>query len=232
MLRCSPKKNPANAKQVGSGKTILWLVQSPSSHFLGSLLTRFSANVIKHIFSTESRNKRVSFFFADRDNADSLRAETIIRSIIRQVLDLEAEPTYIKQLRTLERALFVTLEKWVSLLQHIVQRSTVHFLLIDGLDECDAAERRYLFDALSSISATTSHLRTFIASCASVDIDLRSRSFPMQHILMVGDRIASDIRAYVDASIQERVQNEELVFGHPHLADEVKNTLTQHADGM
>ncbi|XWX00732.1 hypothetical protein V2A60_008753 [Cordyceps javanica] len=214
--------------RTGTGPPLLWC-----SGKIGSGKTILCANVINHVFLTKNRNTRVSFFFVDRDNTDSLRAETMIRSIIRQSLDFEAEPAYVeKQLRTLERAPFVTPETWVNLLRHVVQQSTVHFILIDGLDECDAAERRNLLDALSSITATTSHLRTFIASRASVSIDLRSRPLPMEHISMAGDRLASDIRAYIDASIQERVQNEELVFGDPHLIIEVNDTLTQHADGI
>lgn len=157
----------------------------------------------------------------------------MIRSIIRQALDPPAVPTYIEnQLRTLDRALFVKLETWVGLLHYMIQQSMVQFILIDGLDEYDAAERRTLLDALSSLITTTSHLRIFIASRDSVSIDLRSRSLPMGHISLACDRITSDIRTYVDASMQARVRNKELIFGDPHLMTEVNDTLTQHADGM
>lgn len=188
---------------------------------------------INHIFLKKSCNEHISFFFVDRDNGDSLRAETMIRSMIRQSLDPTAVPAYIEnQLKTLQRALFVKLDAWVSLLRYIIQQSTVHFIFLDGLDECDASERRTLLDALSSLAATTSNLRIFIASRNSVSIDLRGRPLHMEHISMSCDRLASDIRTYVDASIQERVRNRELVFGDPHLMSEVNDTLTQHADGM
>lgn len=58
----------------------------------------------------------------------------------------------------------------------MIQQSTAYFILIDGLDECDAAERRTVLDALSSLAATPSHLRIFITSRDSVSIDLRGES--------------------------------------------------------
>lgn len=170
------------------------------------LLTWSSLNAINYIFLRESCDNRVSFFFVDRDDSNSLCAETIIRSVSRQSLDFNVGGAYIEdKLRTLRQALFVDLKTWVSLLRLVVEQSTVHFIFIDGLDECDAAERRCLLDALSSVIASSLDLRIFIASCASVSIDLRRISLPMQHISMDGDHLALDICTYVDASIEARV---------------------------
>lgn len=157
----------------------------------------------------------------------------MIRSIIRQVIDSAAVPEYVEsQLRDLNKTIFVELHTWTGLLEYIIQQSTTFYILIDGIDECDAAERRTLLDALSSLAAATSNLRIFISSRDSVHLDLRSRCLPMERVSMSCDGLISDICAYIDATLQKRQQNGELAFGDGHLLTEVKNTLTQHADGM
>ena len=74
-------------------------------------------------------------------------------------------------------------------------------------------ERRTLLDTLSSLAATTPGLSVFIASCESLSVDLRE-SFPrMERVLMASAGLCSDIRLYVEAALQERVPNEDLVVG-------------------
>lgn len=196
-------------------------------------LTHTSAHVINHIFLNSSHTEHASFFFLSRDSAESLRAETIIRSIIRQFLDPLALSTHVEShLIDLDKALNVDLTVWIGLLQYIIECWGVYFIFIDGLDECEAVERGAVLDALVSLAATRPNLRIFITSRDSLHLDLRVRPIAMQQVSMACDSLTLDIRAYVDASIQERLQNEELILGEPQLLAEIINTLTQHADGM
>lgn len=181
----------------------------------------------------KSRRDTATFFFVNRDNADSLQAETLIRSIIRQSIDSTKVTQHVEsQLTKLDRAVFVQLDAWIDLLRYVIQQSTAFYILIDGLDESDVAERQFVLDALSSLTTTSSCLRIFISSRESVDLDLRGRSLPMSRVSMSCDSLMSDIRAYVDTSLQTRLENEELAFGDPHLLVEVNDALTRHADGM
>jgi hypothetical protein len=197
------------------------------------MLMRFSANVINHVLIEKNRNDRVVFFFLQYNNSDSMMAETIIRSIIRQSVDATTLPEQIEhQLRELDRKHFVPLQDWAFLLRQIIENSGIFFVFIDGLDECDAAERRALLDALSSLSINTLGLRIFIASRDSVFIDLKGRFTHMEHAPMNPIKLASDIRIYVEASLQERMRNGDLVLEDPHLLNHIRDTLTCHADGM
>lgn len=137
-----------------------------------------------------------------------------------------------KQLKDLNQSLYVSLEAWVGLLQYIIQHSGVYFILIDGLDECDAVERRAILDALESLNAAASNLRIFLTSRESLRLDLQGRSLLMRHVPMACESVTRDIRAYVDTSIQERIQQQDLILGDPHLLAEITNTLTRHGDGM
>lgn len=173
------------------------------------------------------------FFFLQYDNSDSLTAETIIRSIIRQSVDVTTLPEEIEhQLRELDRKHFVPLQDWKILLQQRIRNSGLFFIFIDGLDECDAAERRALLDVLSSLATSTLGLRIFIASRDSVFVDLKVRFPHMEHASMSPVNLASDIRIYVEASLQDRVRNEDLMIADSRLLNHIRDTLTRHADGM
>lgn len=137
-----------------------------------------------------------------------------------------------RQLRELDQKLFVELEDWVRLLRQRIELFSVFYVFIDGLDECDARERRDLLDSLSSLATTTSGLRIFIAGRDSVRIDLKGRFFSMEQVLMTSDALASDIRLYVEATLEERVRNEDLVLNDSCLLDTITDVLTRHADGM
>ncbi|KAJ3495242.1 hypothetical protein NLG97_g3533 [Lecanicillium saksenae] len=191
------------------------------------------SHVVNHIFQNMGLNDRVSFFFVTHDNAESLRAETVIRSVIRQSLNSETLSKDIeKQLTDLNEIIYIDLKSWVSLLQYVIQNSGVYFVFLDGLDECSAVERLAILDALELLTNSASNLRIFITSRDNLRLDLRGRSITMQHVSMACDSLTRDIRSYINTSVQERLQQNELVLGDPHLSDEIINTLTKHADGM
>ncbi|KAG7118822.1 hypothetical protein HYQ45_015502 [Verticillium longisporum] len=65
-----------------------------------------------------------------------------------------------------------------------------------------------------------------------VDKDLRDRFPRMGRVSMTSDCVASDIRLYIDAVVDERVRDGELAVGDPLLLETIKETLSEHADGM
>ncbi|KAI6747494.1 hypothetical protein HG530_015874 [Fusarium avenaceum] len=212
----------------GTGSALLWC-----SGKIGSGKTILCANVINHVLIEKNRNDCVVFFFLQYDNSDSLTAETIIRSIIRQSVDATTLPEQIEhQLRKLDRKHFVPLQDWAFLLRQTIENSGIFFVFIDGLDECDAAERRALLDVLLSLVTDTLGLRVFITSRDSVLVDLKSRFSYMEHASMTPVNLVSDIRIYVEASLQERLRNGDLVLEDPRLLNHIRDTLTRHADGI
>jgi hypothetical protein len=120
----------------------------------------------------------------------------------------------------------------VDLAQQAISDSNTFYVFIDGLDESDIAERRALLEALSSLISTTLHLKVFISGRDSVHLDIKGRFSNMEHISMSSDKIASDICLYIETTIQERIQNRDLIVGDPRLLDDIKQTLSEHADGM
>ncbi len=207
---------------------LLYLVTTYSA-----LLILCSSNVINHVLVKKRSTEYAAFFFFNTHNPESLKAETAIRSIIRQLIDsMDAIQAVEDQLQKLNRASFVEFDSWVGLLSHVIQLNTAVFIMIDGIDECDATERRALISSLSSLTTDTQRLKIFLSSRYSVHMDLECKFTSMGHISMNCDGVVSDIRAYVDVSIQERVETGELVCGARQLLDEIILILTEHADGM
>ncbi|KAM0541425.1 hypothetical protein ACHAPJ_013243 [Fusarium lateritium] len=138
---------------------------------------------------------------------------------------------YESQLKELDQKHFVQLEEWTSLLLEILPTGVL-FIFIDGLDECLAAERRALLGALMKLSTSCPSLRVFISSRDSVGVDLEGRLSHMDHVAMAPMHITSDIRLYVEATIQERMEDRDLVIKDPNLLNEIRDTLTDQADGI
>jgi hypothetical protein len=175
----------------------------------------------------------MAYFFIQHDNIESLKAETIIRSIIRQSIDhttLSSDDE--RRLRDLERKPITDLEDWVRLLQQRLEVFDTFYIFIDGLDECDIRERRDLLTALSSLATALPTLRIFLTARDSVRMDLKNRFSSMEQISMLSDALASDIRLYIEATLEERLENEDLVINDACLVDDIKEVLTRHADGM
>ncbi|KFA69802.1 hypothetical protein S40285_02442, partial [Stachybotrys chlorohalonatus IBT 40285] len=196
-------------------------------------LSSASANAINHVFATKGNFTRVTFSFLQDNNSESLKAETTIRSIIRQSIDITTLPEHIElRLRELNQELFVNFRVWTDLTRQTIECSSTFYIFIDGLDESDAVERRALLDALSSLASTVPGLRIFIASRYSVHLDLSSRFSHMEHVSMTPETLTSAIGLYIEAAIQERIRNEDLIINDPSLLEDIKQRLTQHADGI
>ena len=176
---------------------------------------------------------RIAFFFLEYDDLNSLRAETVIRSITRQIMDRTVIPEHIEaRLKALTQMPYVELQGWLDLAQQVIECFRGAYVFIDGIDEPDTDERRALLDALSFLTSTCPRLRVFTSSRDSVHVDLRRSFLSIEHVPMGACTLASDIRLYVETAVQERVRDEDLVTDDPCLLDTIRETLTKHADGM
>ncbi|RYP43678.1 hypothetical protein DL768_009779 [Monosporascus sp. mg162] len=103
----------------------------------GKSKTILTAGVIEHVFANKgSADECVTFFFVRYDDPPSLKAETILRSIIRQSLDpVKLSKEMVAALRELDRKLCPSVEDLVGLLRRRIALSNSFRVIIDGLDE-------------------------------------------------------------------------------------------------
>jgi len=202
--------------KIGSGKTIL------------------VANAVRHVLQCKSKTENVAFFFPHFNDPQSLCAETVIRSIIRQSLDPvtlseEVEASLIEVV--LKPSPGVD-ELTVVLRQRLAQ-SEKFYIFIDALDEFEPKERRALIDVLASLgSSGGSGLRVFLAGRESLSGELKDKLPGIERLSMASAGANTDVALYVNEALQERIENRDLVVGDRSLVLEIEQALMRHADGM
>ncbi|KAI0545445.1 hypothetical protein F4679DRAFT_462080 [Xylaria curta] len=200
---------------------------------IGSGKTVVAASVVDHLFLEKGRSDcLVSYFFIHSSERESLNAETIMKSILRQRLP---PPTQLsdeaeKRLRHLSND--GDLDEIVTFLRDITYKSGSSYIVIDGLDECEKRERIRLLQALSSLVATAANTKIFLASRESLEEEIRSHFPTVRQASMDNPDAHDDIIFYIRGILQTKIDMEKLVVGDSSLINEIENALIQGADGM
>ena len=190
-----------------------------------------SASVIDHIL-TEKRDPDVSvaFFFPRFDDQQSLKADTAIRSIVRQALDAgnlpEEAETWLNKVDLLSG-----LDELLELLRIKVAQLKTFYIVIDGLDEFEKPQRDDIFKALSCLASDGSSVRLFLASRESLSAELRHKFPSLEHISMSCPSAQPDIENYIEGLIQEKLGKDRIVANRG-LVEEIRHALVKGADGM
>ncbi|ERF74129.1 hypothetical protein EPUS_06398 [Endocarpon pusillum Z07020] len=196
----------------------------------------YSANSIGYLFQfcNTVQSARINYFFCRYDDETSLRATTILSSLIRQCLDVENLPTTVES-RLAEYLKDPPLNalQLESLLQDVIALSEVHFVVIDGVDECRANERKTLFKVLHRLlERSGSTLKLLLISRDSISTEVKMLHRHFHHVQMSRPEASSDIEAFIKDEIQERVASKELVVGNSKLLKDIQDALVRGAQGM
>ncbi|KAH8893514.1 hypothetical protein GQ53DRAFT_780886 [Thozetella sp. PMI_491] len=228
------------------GGTAQWIFQTPEydswinnttspllwcSGKIGSGKTIVTASVVDRIL-TEKQNPEVCVaFFFPGSGQSSKDAETVIRSIIRQLLtprDLpETIDTRLEKLTT-----SMDLEEHVAVLKMAIENLKMAYIIVDGLDEFEKQERTRLLKTFSGLHTCGPAVRIFLAARESISAEIFIRFPANNHVSMSNELAALDIKSYIDDIIQERLEEEELTVGDPDLVAEIGHALLKGANGM
>ncbi|KAH8660327.1 hypothetical protein BX600DRAFT_438539 [Xylariales sp. PMI_506] len=211
----------------GENQRVLWL-----SGKIGSGKTVVTTSVIDHILLMgRPSTGLVSFFFVQFDDQESLSAERILKSLLRQRLDqVDMGDSILKEVETINQEM--QLDRIVTLLQDTMVASATSYIIIDGLDELVNAERQILIKVLSSLAALATNIRIFLSGRDSIRQDLLKYISACHYISMDSESTVEDIVTYVDGIVEEKIEGQELRLGEPALADEIKMALVDGAQGM
>lgn len=202
---------------------------------MNRVLTDFcSSSVIDYLFLEErSLNVPITFFFPRYDDPETLKAETIFRSITRQCLDSSKLSAAVESdLTKIERNRLSGLDAVTELLRQRVKMSQTFYIVIDALDECEKCERSILLDRLSSLSTTKVNVKIFFASRDSMADEIRRHFSSIYHNSMDCAQAQSDIATYIKEIIDTKLYNEDLIVGDMNIVKEIQDALTQGAHGM
>lgn len=237
------------ARKKRHGATSLWLSQTDEyqqwkqdpqstafycSGILGAGKTVMTAAIIDHILCSRSSEDTVTYFFCSSDDERSLQARTIVGSIIRQILEVRAPSATMQlQLADLELRTMLDVEDLELLFFEALVSLPKHYLIIDGIDECNKSEKSALLDILGKVfSRSPANIKLFIGGRDSLYNDLHLRFKPLYKRSVKGPNVQLDIQNYIRDTIQERFHQKLLLVGKTELLLEIEEALLQRADGM
>ncbi|KAK8018511.1 hypothetical protein PG991_007701 [Apiospora marii] len=173
----------------------------------------------------------ITYLFMQTDDGDSLKADLVLRALLRQLLDETMASG------ELGDALHKIVLSWdpsaiASLFLKLMAAPQKAYVFIDGLDECDRETRRLLFEVLSAIITAAGNIHLYLSSRDSVGDDI-TKYFPgYEHISLDCEATRHDIACYINDAIDEKLEEGDLTVGTDELVGEIKDSLANGAQGM
>ncbi|KAH8812078.1 hypothetical protein F5884DRAFT_831783 [Xylogone sp. PMI_703] len=211
----------------GTGHPLFWC-----SGKMGSGKTILTTSVVDYIIMEKCKpDIPVAYFFSRFDDQESLNAEAIVRCIIKQLLgsaDLPKEiESQLERLNSLSGCGALS-----ELLRTTTRQFKALYIVIDGVDECEKQERDELFWILSSLISIDNVARIFIASRDSLFGEIQKRFDVFEQCSMGNVLAQGDITTFIEGTIQDRIENQDLNVGDNGLIEEIKQALVCGAEGM
>ncbi|KAG9757954.1 hypothetical protein KCU73_g4151, partial [Aureobasidium melanogenum] len=214
----------------GSDPGVFWF-----TGILGSGKTVMTAFVVEQLSAHCNQcTEKLAYFFCQYDNETSLRATTILRSIIRQLLDqddliftkhqskIDALLENLHDLSLLE-ALFLEV---VNCLKNVV-------VIIDGVDECSNAERKSLLKTLRNLmDGRPPGLKLYLAGDDRITGVIASFLAPSFVVNTRTPEAGSDLRVLIHQLVTALKDDGDLVTRDPSLYHEIVDILCTASQGM
>jgi ankyrin repeat domain-containing protein 50 len=217
-----------------------WLWKNRSSTFLLSGIMGSGKSVLSSAVIDDILLKQLptgcftAFFFCEHDNARSLTARTILGSLARQFIPPGDLPA------VLETELHALLDGGEAngdeLSSFFVAQSDIartHIVVIDGLDECSEVERELILGTIKALLQLDKPVFKFFL-CGRDDIitEVCEALRPEHRLTMSCKEVSDDIKAVIDAKLDEKQQKRKLVLQDNELLDHIKTALRSGAHGM
>ena len=202
---------------------------------MGCGKTVLTAAVIDELLYHRSpESTPVSFFFVQHDILESLRATTILKSLIRQCLTADNLPKAVEEL--LQQYLegdSPDVDEWFLIMERLSERSLLHIIIIDGLDECPKSERDFILKGLKGLLLSTRlSVKVFFSSRQEIGRELDKSFAPYHQKTMSCQEVYADIANYIKFSVADKLAIGELSVGDPKLISEIEDALIDGARGM
>lgn len=223
-----------------SKEYIDWLADPKSSLFWlsgipGAGKTVLTAAIIDDLsLRRQPSQTGVSFFFCEYDNQTTLLTRTILGCLARQYLTVG---TLSDSLEAKIRALIEGTLSDVDALKGVLQESLgapgIHFIVIDGFDECSLQDRDMILEVFKRITETSSSvLKIILSSRQDVVIEIKQVFDSYYHKTMGCAELHTDIATYIEVALEEKISSRQLVVGDPNLLAVIHHALTKGAHGM
>ena len=125
----------------------------------------------------------------------------------------------------------------LNFLKTVLTGKRRYFIVLDGLDECEEEQSKALVDILRELLDTPLlHIKLYLTTRTSVMNWVPLKLQPERHIVLDTTKnqasVTRDIDNFVNASLQERLRQNELQLGDPNLIFKIQDALKTGAQGM
>ncbi|RAK90249.1 ankyrin [Aspergillus costaricaensis CBS 115574] len=182
---------------------------------LGSGKSVILANMVDDLNLDSERKAVVAYFFCQHDSTQSLTPKTVIGSLARQLLQSECDLDSARDVLGDRQSLEV--DGILTLIRHLLPPHFEALFVLDGLMHCDGNVRQVILASLQEIQKSIK-----LALCVSLQ---NQRCWPVT-------ANKSDIDAFINAELERCLESGKLVINDPALVLDVRDSLSQGAEGM
>jgi ankyrin repeat protein len=200
---------------------------------LGSGKSVLLANIVDDLnLHAQSKRITVAYFFCRHDISASLKAQTVLGSLARQLLYPLPDLTKAANFATDTISSSLASGKFFSLLKFALPLNSKAYFILDGLDELKSDERKTIIQQLKRLQETIPLLL-----CVSLRVDpnnvyeLSSEQFVSAKITAIPED-NPDINAFIGAELERCIKSRDLRLGHPDLILEIRDALLKGSQGM
>ncbi|KAH7163377.1 hypothetical protein B0J13DRAFT_538447 [Dactylonectria estremocensis] len=210
--------------KIGSGKSIL------------------ASKLVDHLCQSRGSRQFISFFFCRFDQHDSLKSDTIIRSLLQQLLsafpfeklDHRADSGLVHLLEEAKSKYF-SLSTLVELYYNASLLYDEIFVVLDGIDECNVNEQRAVFGFFAIMMAREKKppkIKLLLSSRETAQSDI-VRFFPNSSRLTTGyNHTSEDIMTYAEDVLRAKQATNELGFDDESLIERILDAIASKEEGM
>lgn len=203
--------------KLGSGKSVL--------------LANMVADLGLHVGSAKCS---IVYFFCRHNIDESLKAQTIIGSIVRQLLTRVADFTEIERqiVEDYSPRSSLAVDEGYRMLQDCFPAGLEAFIILDGLDECTEKEKATVYDQLQTLQKRFT-LRICLSDRLELDTFFPARAAQLLNLHRLSVRNnAADIANFIDDELERLIKSNRLRLTDPTLVLEIADALLEGAQGM
>lgn len=202
----------------GSGKTIL------VSTLIDELAPEYS-----------KKSSVYCFHYCDYTDCDTLNIILILGSLIKQVLEHSDIPPDIEEKVTIlyrEGTSSPTSSELQDLLFQVIQRSHRALIVLDGIDELSKADQATIIEITHRAASLKQTIVKIFLSSRSEEPYIRKSLQRYNGLELSAAVIADDVKCFVKASVEAKLESGEIVIRNPDLKMEIIYALVEGAKDM
>ena len=212
------------------------LSHSPStllcSGIVGSGKTILSSSVVEELMITKGADATVGYFFCRYDDLESLKTREIVGSLARQLLADIPERSF-NQIERDVTGITLSTDQVISHLLRLLPQQDKYFMLLDGLDECEPEEARYLFETLESLFGCSTHVfKLFWTGRSDFIAKVPHRLQPNYHVTITASKNEPEISNLIERALDEALENGRLQLQDPRIIVNIQDALEANACEM